>query len=142
MPEILFLYSSYIVLAQSFELSDICMTVRVYSVYDTVPCCQLILTNSLYIQLSVGLGLSSASFSMYIKTKNGTFWHSGCLDLPSCEPMSASTSDANVQGMYCKLDLVYTPCIDFFSVGRPIRSDCQVGLLSYISLVNLGTILQ
>ena len=144
MSEILFLYSSYIVLAQSFELYGICMTVHVYSVYDTVPCCQLILNNYLYIQLSVGLGLSSASFSMYIRTKNGTFWHSDCLDLPPCEPMSASTSDGIVQGMYCKLDLVYTPCIEYSSAGsyRPNRSDCQVGLLSYISLVNLGTILQ
>ena len=131
-------------LAQSFELYDICMTVRVYSVYDTVPCCQLILNLSLYIQLSVGLGLSSASFSMYIKTKNGTFWHSGCLDQPPCEPMNASTSDANVQGMYCDLDLVYTPCIKFSFAGEPYRSDhdCKVGLLSYIPLVNLGTILQ
>ena len=79
---------------------------------------------------------------MYIKTNNGKLQHSGCLDLPPCEPMSASTSDANIQGMYCDLDLLYTPCIEFFSAGRPIRSDCQVGLLSCISLVNLGTILQ
>ena len=129
-------------LEQSFELYGICMTVRAYSVYDTVPCCQLILNHSLYIQLSVGLGLSSASFSMYIKTNNGTFWHSDCLDLLPCEPTSDSTSGANVQGMYCKLDLVYTPCIEVSSVGRPNRADCQVGLLSYISLVNLGTILQ
>ena len=110
------------------------MTVRVYSVYDTVPCCQLILNNSLYIQLSVGLGLSSASFLMHIKTKNGTFGHSDCLDLLPCEPMSASTSDANVKGMYCKLGLVYTPCSEYSSAGRSYRSDCQVGLLSYISL--------
>ena len=79
---------------------------------------------------------------MYIKTNNGTFWHSRCLDLPPCEPMSDSTSDANVQGMYCDLELVYTPCIEVSSTGRPNRADCQVGLLSYISLVNLGTILQ
>ena len=129
-------------LAKSFELYDICVTVRVYSVHDTVPCCQLILNNSLYIQLSVGLGLSSASFSMYIKTNNGKLRHSGCLDLLPCEPMSDSTSGANVQGMYCDLDLVYTPCIEVSSAGRPNRADCQVGLLSYISLVNLGTILQ
>ena len=104
----------------------------------TVPYYQLILNLSLYIQLSVGLGLSSASFSMYIKTKNGTFWHSGCLDLPPCEPMSDSTSDASVQGMYCDLDLVYTPCIEFSSAGTPYRSDhdCQVGLLSYIRIIS------
>ena len=79
------------------------MTVHVYSVHDTVPCCQLILNLSLYIQLSVGLGLSSASFSMYITTNNGKLRHSGCLELPPCKPMSASTSGANVQGMYCDL---------------------------------------
>ena len=98
---------------------------------------QIILNNSLYIQLSVGLGLSSASFSMYITTNNGTFWRSGCLDLLPCEPTSDSTSGANVQGMYCKLDLVYTPCIEVSFTDRPKRSDCQVGLLSYILLVNL-----
>ena len=57
MSEILFLYSGYIVLAQSLELYDICMTVRVYSVYDTVPYYQLILNNSLYIY-SCLLGLA------------------------------------------------------------------------------------
>ena len=124
MSEILFLYSGYIVRAQSFELYDICMTVRVYSVYNIIPYYQLILNNSLYIQLSVGLGLSSASFLMYITTNNGTFWSSDCLDLPLCEPMSDSTSGANLQGMYCDLDLVYTPCIEFSSAGRPYRSDC------------------
>ena len=96
----------------------------------------------LYMQLSVGLGLSSPSFSMYITTHNSTFRHSGCLDLPLCEPISTSTSGANVQRMYCDLELVYTPCIEFSSAGILNRIDCQVGLLSYISIVNLGTILQ
>ena len=96
----------------------------------------------LSIQLSAGLGLSSASFSMHIKTNNGKLWHSSCSDLLPCESMSTSTSGANVQGMYCNLYLVYTPCIEFSSASRPNRTDCQVGLLSYISLVNLGTILQ
>ena len=133
MSKILFLYSGYIKLAQSFELYDICMTVRVYTVYITMPYYQLILNNSLHIQLSVGLGLSSASFSMHITTINSTFRHSGCVDLPPCEPMGDSTSGASVQGMYCDLDLVYTPCIKFSSAGVPYRSDhdCQVGLLSY-----------
>ena len=123
---------------------DICMTVRVYSVSDTTLLPGYSKQFPIYIQLSVGLGLSSASFSMYIKTKNGTFGHSDCLDLPPCEPISASTSGANLQGMSCDLDLVYTPCIKLSSAGEPYRydHDCKVCLLSYISLVNLGTILQ
>ena len=81
------------------------------------------------------LGLSSASFGIYIKTENKVLRHSGCLYVPECEATNVS-SDADDQGRYCDLKLAYTPCTDQYhhSAGSPRRANCQVGLLYVMSV--------
>ena len=81
------------------------------------------------------LGLSSASFGIYIKTQNEVLRHADCLYVPECEATSVS-NDADDQGRYCNLKLAYTPCTDQYhhSVGSPRRANCQVGLLYVISV--------
>ena len=82
-------------------------------------------------QVPALLGLSSASFGIYIKTENKVFWHADCLYVAKCEATNVS-SDADEQGMYCNLKLAYTSCTDPHSAGSTRRANCQVGLL-YIS---------
>ena len=79
------------------------------------------------------LGLSSASFGIYIKTQNEVLRHADCLYVPECEATNVS-SDAGDQGRYCNLKLAYTPCTDPHSAGSPRRANCQVGLLYVMSV--------
>ena len=81
------------------------------------------------------LGLSSASFQIYIKTQNEAFQHAACLYVPECEATNVS-SDADDQGMYCNLKLAYTPCTDSHSANSTRRANCQVGLLYVMSVVH------
>ena len=78
------------------------------------------------------LGLSSASFGIYIKTKNTVLQHAACLYLPECEATNVS-SDADDQGMYCNLTLAYTTCSDHYYAGSTRRDNCSVGLLYVMS---------
>ena len=79
------------------------------------------------------LGLSSASFGIYTKTKNKVFWQADCLYVPECEATNVS-SDADDQAMYCDLKLAYTPCTDPHSAGSTRRANCQVSLLYVMSV--------
>ena len=79
------------------------------------------------------LGLSSASFGIYIKTQNEALWHASCLYLPECQATNV-LSDADDQGMYCDLKLAYTPCTDPHSADSTRRANCQVGLLYVMSV--------
>ena len=79
------------------------------------------------------LGLSSASFGIYIKTQNKVLRHADCLYVPESEATNVS-SDADDQGMYCDLKLAYTPCTDPHSAGSTRRANCQVGLLYVMSV--------
>ena len=81
------------------------------------------------------LGLSSASFEMYIKTKtkNDALQHAACPYVPECEATNVS-SDANDQGRYCNLKLAYTHCTDHHSADSTRRANCQVGLLYIMSV--------
>ena len=75
------------------------------------------------------LGLSSASYGIYIKTQNEAL----CPYVPECEATSVS-SDADDQGMYCNLKLAYTSCTEHYSAGSTRKANCQVGLLYIMSV--------
>ena len=78
------------------------------------------------------LGLSSASFGIYIKAQNEVLKHAACPYIPECEATYVS-SDANDQGRYCNLTLAYTPCTDPHSADSTRRANCSVGLLYVMS---------
>ena len=79
------------------------------------------------------LGLSSASFEIYIKTKNDALQHAACPYVPECEATYVS-SDADDQGRYCNLKLAYTSCTDHHSADSTRRANCPVGLLYVMSV--------
>ena len=86
------------------------------------------------------LGLSSAPFEIYIKTKNDALQHAACPYVPECEATYVS-SDADDQGMYCDLKLAYIPCTDQYSAGSTRTANCQVGLLYVMSVKHTEWIL-
>ena len=116
--------SIYIVSVLSIHQCSLCVIYM--KLYNHVFAYHLECILQLTIQVPVLLGLSSASFTLYIRTTYGGTIRStsaSCSDLPLCETVNVTTCATDGQRRYYKVQFAYKTC--------PVNNEnCKVGLLS------------